>query len=52
LYGRALTAAVERLRTQVTKLPRAHKPSVRKRAATRARKLGTMETEITKAAVM
>ena len=51
-YGPALTAAVERLRTQVGKLPRPHKPSVRKRAATRARKLGTMKPEVTEAAAM
>jgi hypothetical protein len=39
-YGPALTAAMERLSTQVRKMRRAHKPSVKKRAATKARKLG------------
>ena len=39
-YGPALTIAIERLGAQVRKLPRAHKPGIRKRAATRARKTG------------
>jgi ribosomal protein L34 len=38
-----LTTAIERLGAQVRKLRRAHKPSVRKRAATRARKSGTLK---------
>lgn len=42
-YGPALTTAIERLAAQVRKLRRAHKPSVRKRAATRARKSGTLK---------
>jgi hypothetical protein len=41
-YGPALTTAIERLGAQVRKLRRAHKPGIRKRAATRARKTGTL----------
>lgn len=42
-YGPALTIAIEKLGAQVRKLRRAHKPSVRKRAATRARKSGALK---------
>ena len=42
-YGPALTIAIDRLGAQVRKLRRAHKPDVRKRAATRARKSGTLK---------
>ena len=41
-YGPALTTAIERLGAQVRKLRRAHKPGIRKRAATKARKMGTL----------
>jgi len=41
-YGPALTTAIERLGAQVRKLRRAHQPTVRKRAATIARKTGTL----------
>ncbi len=44
-FGPALTAAIDKLGAQVRKLRRAHKPSVRKRAATRARKLGTIRRQ-------
>ena len=42
-YGPALTTAIDRLGAQVRKLPRPHKPGVRVRAATRARKSGSLE---------
>jgi ribosome-associated translation inhibitor RaiA len=48
-YGPALTAAIEKLGAQVRKLRRAHKPSVRKRAATQARKSGTLKRVATRA---
>jgi len=42
-YGPALTIAIDRLGAQVRKLRRAHKPDVRKRAVTRARKTGNLK---------
>lgn len=48
-YGPALTTAIDKLGAQVRKLPRAHKPGVRKRAATRARKSGTLAKVATRA---
>lgn len=48
-YGSALTVAIDRLGAQVRKLRRAHKPSVRTRAATQARKLGTLKRRATTA---
>ena len=50
-YGPALTTAIERLGAQVRKLRRAHKPSVRKRAATRARKSGALKRATTRAVI-
>ncbi len=48
-YGAALTTAIERLGAQVRKLRRPYKPAARKRAATRARKSGTLRRVATRA---